>query len=157
MFFIFSRVFSCMFVLTKYLKTLNKYLFKVNISEPSPRCWSRKLPLIYPLDILSHLKRGLRAFNIFDMTRENEKPSEQAVMTAMAKFLSELWDEEDFRDQPEHLSEIFETILVNEIGDDLDLRIKMVSFIRTSKLLANTLGSFTDMEINNACQKIMNA
>jgi hypothetical protein len=91
------------------------------------------------------------------MTKENEKTSEQAVMTAMAKFLLELWYEEDFRDQPEHLSEIFETILVNELGDDQDLRIKMVSSIRTSKLLANTLGSFTDMEINNACKKIMNA
>lgn len=91
------------------------------------------------------------------MTKENEKTSEQAVMTAMAKFLLELWYEEDFRDQPEHLSEIFETILVNEMGDDQDLRIKMVSSIRTSKLLANTLGSFTDMEINNACKKIMNA
>ena len=91
------------------------------------------------------------------MTKENEKTSEQTVMTAMAKFLLELWYEEDFRDQPEHLSEIFETILVNEMGDDQDLRIKMVSSIRTSKLLASTLGSFSDMEINNACKKIMNA
>lgn len=91
------------------------------------------------------------------MQTENEKTSESAVMTAMAKFLSDLWYEEDFRDQPEHLSEIFETILVNEMGDDQDLRIKMVSSIRTSKLLANALGSFSDMEINNACKKIMNA
>lgn len=91
------------------------------------------------------------------MQKENEKTSEQAVMTAMAKFLSELWYEEDFRDQPEHLSEIFETILLNEMGDDQDLRIKMVTSIRTSKLLANALGSFTDKEINNACKKIMNA
>lgn len=91
------------------------------------------------------------------MTKENQKTVEPDVMTAMAKFLSDLWFVEDFRDQPEHLSEIFETILLNEMGDDQDLRIKMVSSIRTSKLLANALGSFTDTEINNACKKIMNA
>jgi hypothetical protein len=91
------------------------------------------------------------------MTKENQKTVEPDVITAMAKFLSDLWFVEDFRDQPEHLSEIFETILLNEMGDDQDLRIKMVSSIRTSKLLANALGSFTDTEINNACKKIMNA
>lgn len=91
------------------------------------------------------------------MQKENQKTVEPDVITAMAKFLSDLWFVEDFRDQPEHLSEIFETILLNEMGDDQDLRIKMVSSIRTSKLLANALGSFTDTEINNACKKIMNA
>jgi hypothetical protein len=91
------------------------------------------------------------------MTKENEKTSEPDVITAMAKFLSDLWFEDDFRDQPEHLSEIFETILLTEMGDDQDLRIKMVSSIRTSKLLANAIGSFSDTEINNACKKIMNA
>lgn len=91
------------------------------------------------------------------MTKENEKTSEPDVITAMAKFLSELWFEDDFRDQPEHLSEIFETILLTEMGDDQDLRIKMVSSIRTSKSLANALGPFSDTEINNACKKIMNA
>lgn len=106
----------------------------------------------------AHLKRGFRAFNIFRfMQSENEKTTETAVMTAMAKFLSDLWYEDDFRDQPEHLSEIFETILLNEMGDDQDLRIKMVSSIRTSKLLANAFGSFSDTEINNVCKKIMNA
>lgn len=89
--------------------------------------------------------------------KENEKTTETAVMTAMAKFLSDLWYEDDFRDQPEHLSEIFETILLDEMGDDQDLRIKMVSSIRTSKLLANAFGSFSDTEINNVCKKIMNA
>ncbi len=91
------------------------------------------------------------------MTKENEKTLEPDVMRAMAEFLTNLWYEEDFRDQPEYLSEIFETILLTEMGDDLDLRIRMVSSIRTSKLLANALGSFTDTEINNACKKIMNA
>ncbi|MFH6993002.1 hypothetical protein [Flavobacterium sp. FlaQc-48] len=91
------------------------------------------------------------------MTKENENTSEFDVMRAMAKFLSDLWFEDDFRDQPEYLSEIFETILLNEMGDDQDLRMKMVSSIRTSKLLASALGSFSDKEISNACRKIMNA
>lgn len=91
------------------------------------------------------------------MQTENEKTPEPDVIRAMAKFLSDLWFEDDFRDQPEHLYEIFETILLTEIGDDQDLRIKMVSSIRTSKLLAETIGSFSDTEINNACKKIMNA
>jgi len=91
------------------------------------------------------------------MQKENEKTSEPDVMCAMAKFLSDLWFEDDFRDQPEHLSEIFETILLTKMGDDQDLRIKMVSSIRTSKMLANALGPFSDTEINNACKKIMNA
>lgn len=92
-----------------------------------------------------------------EMTEENQKASKPDVMRAMAEFLSDLWFVEDFRDQPEYLSEIFETILLNEMGDDQDLRIKMVSSIRISKLLANALGSFSDSEINNACRKIMNA
>ncbi|MEP6803116.1 MAG: hypothetical protein ABI892_01230 [Flavobacterium sp.] len=91
------------------------------------------------------------------MKIESEKTSEPDVITAMAKFLAELWYVEDFRDQPEHLSEIFETILLNEMGDDQDLRMKMVSSIRTSKLLASALGSFSDKEISNACKKILNA
>ena len=36
------------------------------------------------------------------MTKENEKTSEKAVMTAMAQFLSNLWFEEDFREQPDY-------------------------------------------------------
>ncbi|MDR7372927.1 hypothetical protein [Flavobacterium aquidurense] len=89
------------------------------------------------------------------MQKENEKTSETDVMRSMAKFLSDLWFE-DFRDQPEHLSEIFETILLTEMGDYQDLRVKMISCIRTSKMLAETIGSFSDLEIRNACTRIMN-
>ncbi|MBF4517126.1 hypothetical protein IRZ71_12255 [Flavobacterium sp. ANB] len=89
--------------------------------------------------------------------KENEKTSEQDVMIAMAKFLSDLWFVDDFRDQPEYLSEIFETILLSEMGDDRDLRIRIINSIRTSKMLAETLGHFSDREINKACARIMNA
>ncbi|MFH6934223.1 hypothetical protein [Flavobacterium sp. FlaQc-30] len=91
------------------------------------------------------------------MTEENEKTTEAAVMTAMAKFLSDLWFVDDFRDQPEYLSEIFETILLTEMGDDQDLRVRMINSIRTSKMLAETLGSFSDGEINKACEKMIKA
>jgi hypothetical protein len=91
------------------------------------------------------------------MQTENQKTPETAVLTAMAKFLSDLWFEDDFRDQPEYLSEIFESLLLTEMGDYQDFRIKMISCIRTSKMLKDTTGSFSDLEINNACKKIMNA
>lgn len=91
------------------------------------------------------------------MTIENEQTKETAVMTAMAKFLSDLWFVDDFRDHHEYLSEIFETILLTEMGDDQDLRTRMINSIRTSKMLAETLGQFSDKEINIACRKMMNA
>lgn len=91
------------------------------------------------------------------MQKENQKTTETAVMTAMAQFLSDLWFVDDFREHPEHLSEIFETILLTEMGNDQDLRIRMINSIRASKMLNETLGQFSDNEINNACQKIMNA
>ncbi|PIF69903.1 hypothetical protein [Flavobacterium sp. 2] len=91
------------------------------------------------------------------MTEENQKTTEAAVMTAMAKFFSDLWFVDDFREQPEYLSEIFETILLTKMGDDQDLRVRMINSIRTSKILAETLGSFSDKEINNAYEKMIKA
>ncbi|MFH6956242.1 hypothetical protein ACHRV1_02465 [Flavobacterium aquidurense] len=91
------------------------------------------------------------------MTKENEKTSETAVMTAMAKFLSDIWFVDEIRDQPEHLAEIFDAILVTETGDHQDLRIKMISCIRTIKTLVKALEPFSDIEIKTAYQKMMNA
>ena len=87
------------------------------------------------------------------MTKENEKTSEKAVMTAMAQFLSNLWFEEDFREQPDYLTEIFKIMLESEMGNDLSLRTKMMSCIRTSKMLAKTLEPFSDKQIQKACSK----
>jgi len=56
-----------------------------------------------------------------------------------------------------HAILLYKVFKHTEMGDDQDLRIKMVSLIRTRKMLANALGPFSDMEINNACKKIMNA
>ncbi|KUJ61163.1 hypothetical protein AR687_14635 [Flavobacteriaceae bacterium CRH] len=91
------------------------------------------------------------------MTKENEKTSELDVMRAMAKFLSDLWFEDEIRDQPEQLSEIFDAILVTEVGDYQHLRIKMINCIKTSKMLVKALEPFSDIEIKTACTTIINA
>lgn len=91
------------------------------------------------------------------MLKENQSPKDQNnVITAVAQFLSTLWMEGEFRDQPAYLTEIFEDILKTEIGDDLDLRTKMISCIKTSKMLAKALNPFTDQEIEKACIEMLN-
>lgn len=91
------------------------------------------------------------------MTEENQKPTHEDVMPAVAKFLSDLWMEGEFREQPEHLSEIFGAILETETGDDQDLRTKMMACIKTSKMLAKALEPFSDLQIKEACNKFMSA
>ncbi|MCC9017880.1 MULTISPECIES: hypothetical protein [Flavobacterium] len=91
------------------------------------------------------------------MPKENQSPKDQNnVITAVAQFLSTLWMEGEFRDQPAYLTEIFEEILKTEIGDDLDLRTKMISCIKTSKMLAKALDPFTDQEIEKASIEMLN-
>jgi hypothetical protein len=91
------------------------------------------------------------------MQKENHNPQNQnKVISAVAQFLSVLWMEGEFRDQPAYLTEIFEEILKTEIGDDLDLRTKMISCIKTSKMLAKALESFTDQEIEKASIEMLN-
>ncbi|CAA9195745.1 hypothetical protein [Flavobacterium collinsii] len=91
------------------------------------------------------------------MSKENQSPKDQNnVIAAVAQFLSTLWMEGEFRDQPAYLTEIFEEILKTEIGDDLDLRTKMISCIKTSKMLAKALGTFTDKEIEKASIEMLN-
>ena len=91
------------------------------------------------------------------MSKESQSPKDQNnVVTAVAQFLSTLWMEGEFRDQPAYLTEIFEEILKTEIGDDLDLRTKMISCIKTSKMLAKALDPFTDQEIEKASIEMLN-
>ena len=91
------------------------------------------------------------------MSKESQSPKDQNnVVTAVAQFLSTLWMEGEFRDQPAYLTEIFEEILKTEIGDDLDLRTKMISCIKTSKMLAKALNPFTDQEIEKASIEMLN-
>lgn len=79
------------------------------------------------------------------------------IIASFAKLLSALCVEGEFRYQPDYLTEIFESILEAEIGNDLNLRTKMISCIKTSKMLAKALESFSDQQIENACIEIINA
>ncbi|MCV9932431.1 hypothetical protein OIU80_09055 [Flavobacterium sp. LS1R47] len=86
------------------------------------------------------------------MQKENHIPLDHdEVMLAVARFLSALCLEGEFRYQPDYLAEIFEDILKTEIGDDLDLRTKMISCVKTSKMLAKALEPFSDVQIAKAC------
>ncbi|MCC9072541.1 hypothetical protein LNQ49_13200 [Flavobacterium sp. F-65] len=91
------------------------------------------------------------------MTKENQNTSHEDVMPSVANFLSFLWLEGDFREQPDYLTKIFETILESEIGDCIDLRTKMIGCIKTSRMLAKALEPFSDKQIEVACNKIINA
>ncbi|WP_166921282.1 hypothetical protein [Flavobacterium poyangense] len=91
------------------------------------------------------------------MTKENQKPTHHNVMPSVANFLSDLWFEGEFRKQPEQLSEIFEAILQTEIGNNLDLRTKMMNCIRTSKMLTKALDPFSDKQIEKACFRVSKA
>lgn len=84
------------------------------------------------------------------MIKENQKPTNQDVMSSMVNFLSNIWLEGDFREQPSYLQEIFEILLETEYGDDFYLRQKMFSCLRTSRNLASVLSPFTDEEIHKA-------
>lgn len=90
------------------------------------------------------------------MQKENVKTSHKDVMPSVASFLSDLWFVGEFRDQPEYLLEIFELILESDIANDKDIRVKMLSCIRTSRKLAKTLAPFSDMQIEKACNKVIN-
>ena len=91
------------------------------------------------------------------MQTENKTAANQdTVMQSLSKFLSDLVFEDEFRNQPEYLTEIFEYILETEIGNDLSLRTKMMSCIKTSKMLAKTLEPFSDEEIEKAGVEIRN-
>jgi hypothetical protein len=85
------------------------------------------------------------------MLKENQKAAHQEVVPSVVHFLSDLWFEGDFKEQPLYLQEIFELMLETEFGDNLELRQKMLSCIRTSRNLAETLSPFTDQQIQEAC------
>lgn len=87
------------------------------------------------------------------MQKENQK-TQQEVMPSVARFLSDVWFEGEFQNQPLYLQEIFELLLETESGNNLDLRLKMLSCLRTSRNLAKTLSPFSNMEIVNACNTI---
>lgn len=87
------------------------------------------------------------------MQNENLKASHLDVMPAVAGLLSDLWFDGEFKKQPEYLLEIFEIFLETEDANSQDLRLKMLSCIRTSRMVAKTLEPFTDIQIEKALKK----
>jgi hypothetical protein len=85
------------------------------------------------------------------MTREDQKTSHHDVMPSVANFVSDLCFEGNFKEQPLYLQEIFELLLDTEYGNNQDLRQKMLSCLRTSRNLAETLSPFTGRQIEKAC------
>ncbi|RUT69401.1 hypothetical protein D0817_16315 [Flavobacterium cupreum] len=85
------------------------------------------------------------------MTKENQKASHLDVMPSVANFVSDVCFEGDFKEQPLYLQEIFELLLDTEYGNNLELRQKMLSCLRTSRSLAETLSPFSDEDIQKAC------
>ncbi len=92
---------------------------------------------------------------IFDMTKENQKTSNRAVMRAVAIFVSNLSFDGEFQKQPIYLQEVFEVLLKTEFGNDLILRQKMLSCLKTSRDLVKVLSQFTDKQIQKACDNVI--
>ena len=91
------------------------------------------------------------------MKTQNEVPETTEKLTAsLLRFASEICFEGEFRNHPEYLTEIFEFLLETEIGNDFQLRTKMLSCIKTSKMLAKALNPFSDNEIEEMCNSVLN-
>ena len=85
------------------------------------------------------------------MKIENESNASQSkVIESVARLISDLCFDGEFKNHPEYLTEIFEYLLETESGDSRSLRIKMLSCIRTSKMLAKALEPFSDEEVQKA-------
>ncbi len=92
------------------------------------------------------------------MKIENENNENQnKVIESVSKLVSDICFDGEFRNHPEYLNEIFEHLLETEPGNSLPLRIKMLSCIRTSKMLAKALEPFSDEEIQKACIEMVNS
>jgi len=88
------------------------------------------------------------------MKKENQKASHRDVMRSVAIFVSNLSFEGDFKKQPIYLQEMFELLLDTEFGNDLILRQKMLSCLKTSRDLVKVLSPFTDKQIQKACDNV---
>lgn len=91
---------------------------------------------------------------IFDMTKENQK-THRDVMRSVAIFVSNLSYDGEFQKQPMYLQEVFEVLLNTEFGNDLILRQKMLSCLKTSRDLVKVLSQFTDKQIQKACDNVI--
>lgn len=76
-------------------------------------------------------------------------------MRAVAIFVSNLSFDGEFQKQPMYLQEVFEVLLKTEFGNDLILRQKMLSCLKTSRDLVKVLSQFTDKQIQKACDSVI--
>ena len=92
------------------------------------------------------------------MKRENENnANENKVIESVARLVSDICFDGEFKNHPEYLTEIFEYLLETEQGNDLSLRIKMLSCIRISVMLAKAFHPFSEEEIQKACVQMINS
>ncbi|MBE8724999.1 hypothetical protein [Flavobacterium hungaricum] len=90
------------------------------------------------------------------MKTENPATETTEKLTAsLLRFASEICFQGEFRNHPEYLTEIFEYILETEMGNDLQLRTKMLSCIKTSRMLVKALEPFSDEEIQNSSNFVL--
>jgi len=54
-----------------------------------------------------------------------------------------------------YLQEVFEVLLNTEFGNDLILRQKMLTCLKTSRDLVKVLSQFTDKQIQKACDNVL--
>jgi hypothetical protein len=91
------------------------------------------------------------------MKTENESNANQnKIIESVARLVSDLCFDGEYKNHTEYLTEIFEHLLETESGDSRSLRIKMLSCIRTSKMMAKALEPFSDEEIQKACVQMIN-
>lgn len=88
------------------------------------------------------------------MKKENQKASNREVMRSVAIFVSNLSFDGEFQKQPMYLQEVFELLLNTEFGNDLIVRQKMLSCIKTSRDLVKVLSQYTDKQIQKACDNV---
>ena len=92
------------------------------------------------------------------MKTENESnESQKKVIESVARWVSDIGFDGEFKNHPEYLTEIFEHLLETESGNSRELRLKMLSCIRTSKMLSKALEPFSDEEIQKACVQMINS
>lgn len=88
------------------------------------------------------------------MKKENQKASNRDVMRSVAIFVSNLSFDGEFQKQPMYLQEVFELLLNTEFGNDLIVRQKMLSCLKTSRDFVKVLSQYTDKQIQKACDNV---
>jgi hypothetical protein len=90
-------------------------------------------------------------------TEKESNANQNKIIESIARLVSDINFDGEFKNHPEYLTEIFEHLLETESGNSRSLRLKMLSCIRTSKMLSKALEPFSDEEIQKACVQMINS